>query len=93
MTARVRIQLFAMFKEIAGKKEIVQDIHSKTTLGEVLVELARKYDKDFAETIDEKTGQVDVNTLVMLNGRNVRDTDVELKHDDRIIITVPVGGG
>ena len=93
MTARVRIQLFAMFKEIAGKKEIVQDIHPEMTLGEVLAELARKYDKDFAETIDGNTGQVDVNTLVMLNGRNVRDIDAKLKHNDRIIITVPVGGG
>ena len=93
MTAHVKIQLFAMFKEVTGKKEIIQNIHSEETLGGVLAELARKYDKDFAETIDEKTGQVDVNTLVMLNGRNVRDADVKLKHNDRIIITVPVGGG
>jgi MoaD family protein len=93
MTARVKIQLFAMFREIAGKKEIVKDIHSGMTLGEVLVELARKYDKDFAETIDEKIGQVDFNTLVMLNGRNIRDIDEKLKDNDLIIITVPVGGG
>ena len=82
-----------MFKEIAGRKEIVQDIHPETTLGDVLNDLAKKYNKDFKETIDEKTRQVDVNTLVMLNGRNIRDTDVKLKDNDLIIITIPVGGG
>lgn len=82
-----------MFKEIAGRKEIVQDIYPETTLGDVLNGLAKKYNKDFKETIDEKTRQVDVNTLVMLNGRNIRDTDVKLKDNDLIIITVPVGGG
>jgi len=93
MNARIKIQLFAMFKEIAGKKEIIHDIHSRTTLGEILNTLAKKYGKDFEETIDIKTGQVDVNTLVMLNGKNVRDTDLKLKNNDLIIITVPVGGG
>jgi len=93
MTARVKIQLFAMFKEIVGRKEIVLDIHSETTLGVVLKILAEKYDKDFKETVDEKTRQVDVNTLVMLNGRNIRDTDVKLKDNDLIILTIPVGGG
>jgi len=76
-----------------SKKEIIHDIHSGTTLGEILNTLAKKYGKDFEETIDIKTGQVDVNTLVMLNGKNVRDTDLKLKNNDLIIITVPVGGG
>lgn len=93
MNARVKIQLYAMFKEIAGRKEIIQNIQSETTLGEVLDALAKKYGKDFQETIDKKTGQVDVNTLVMLNGKNVRDTNLKLKNNDLIIITVPVGGG
>jgi len=82
-----------MFKEISGKKEILHDIHSETTLGEVLTELAKKYGKDFKETINKKTRQVDVNTLIMLNGQNIRDTDVKLKDNDLIVITVPAGGG
>ena len=93
MNTRIKIQLFAMFKEIAGRKEISQDICLGTTLGEVLDILARKYGKDFEETIDKKTGQIDVNTLVMLNGQNVRDINLKLKDNDLIIITVPVSGG
>lgn len=82
-----------MFKEAVGKKEILQDIHPETTLGDILNVLANRYDKDFKETIDENTGQVDVNTLVMLNGRNIRDTSVKLKDKDLVIITIPAGGG
>lgn len=93
MTSRIKIQLFAMFKEAVGKKEILQDIHPETTLGDILNVLANRYDKDFKETIDENTGQVDVNTLVMLNGRNIRDTSVKLKDKDLVIITIPAGGG
>ncbi len=93
MNARIKIQLFAMFREIAGRKEIFQDIQSESTLGEILDMLARKYGKDFEETVDKKTGQIDVNTLVMLNGRNVRDINLKLKENDWIIITVPAGGG
>lgn len=93
MNIRVKIRFYAMFKEIAGKKEILHDIRSETTLREILTELAKKYGKDFKETINKKTGQVDVNTLIMLNGQNVRDTNVKLKDDDLIVITVPAGGG
>lgn len=82
-----------MFKEIAGKKEIYQDIQSETTLGEVLERLARKYGKDFKEIVDKKTGQIDIDTLVMLNGKSVRATSMTLNDNDLVIITVPVSGG
>ncbi|UCE95650.1 MAG: MoaD family protein [Candidatus Bathyarchaeota archaeon] len=91
--AHVKIQFFAIFREIVGKREIMQDIYSGTTLGEILKMLAKRYGEDFNETIDDKTGKIDVNTLVMLNGRNIRDIDVKLRSDDLIIITVPMGGG
>ncbi|UCH31518.1 MAG: MoaD family protein [Candidatus Bathyarchaeota archaeon] len=93
MTTRIRVQFFAMFREIVGKREILQSMPSQPTLKEVLKKLAEKYGKDFEETINKTTGQVDVNTLVMLNGRNIRETDVKLKDNDLIIITVPAGGG
>jgi MoaD family protein len=82
-----------MFKEIVGREEISQEVEAGTTIGEVLNMLAKEYGKDFRETIDKKTGQVDVNTLVMLNGRNVRDTNAKVKDNDLVIITVPVCGG
>ena len=93
MTSHVRIKLFAMFQEVAGQKEIIQLIESEATLKSVLTALAEQYGGDFEETIDSETGQVDVNTLVMLNGKNVRNTETKLKDNDSIVITVPAAGG
>lgn len=89
----IKIRFLAMFKEIVGREEISREVEVGTTIGDVLDMLAKEYGKDFRETIDKKTGQVDVNTLVMLNGRNVRDTNEKLKDNDLVIITAPVGGG
>jgi len=93
MTAHVTVLLHAMFKEIAGKKEITQELNTDTTLRTVLEELSRKYGKDFKEIIDSKTGQISADTLVMLNGQGVKKTDMQLKNGDVIMISVPIGGG
>jgi MoaD family protein len=93
MTVQVRVLFHAMFKEIAGTREITQKLNADSTLGEVLEQLAKKYGKDFKTVVDPKTGQVNVDTLVMLNGQSVRKIDIQLKDKDVIMISVPVGGG
>jgi hypothetical protein len=55
--------------------------------------LADKYGGEFNTIIDPKTGMVSVDTLVMVNGKSVRDPKIQLKDKDMIMITVPVGGG
>ena len=91
--AQITIRLFAMFKEIAQKKEIQHSIQAETTLSHVLEMLAHRYGKDFNDTINKDTEQVDVNTLIMINGQTIRDTNVKLKDNDLLIITVPAAGG
>ena len=93
MTAQVKVLLHAMFKEIAGTREITQDLNSDTTLRAVLDELARKYGEDFKQVVDSETGQISLDTLVMLNGQSVKKTDLQLKDGDVIMISVPIGGG
>jgi len=93
MTAHVTVLLHAMFKDIAGKREITHDLNLNTTLQTVLDELAGKYGKDFKQIVDPKNGQIGVDTLVMLNGQSLRKTDVQLKDGDVIMISVPIGGG
>jgi len=90
---QVRVLLHAMFKEIAGKREIMQESTSDITLGEVLRRLAQTYGKDFNDIVDPKTEQISADTLVMLNGQGMRKTDVQLKDGDVIMISVPIGGG
>jgi len=93
MTVQVRVLFRAMFKEITGTREITQELKTDSTLGEVLDELARKYGKDFKTVVDPKTGQISADALVMLNGQSVRKVDIQLKNNDIIMISVPIGGG
>ena len=93
MTAHVKVLLQAMFKDIAGRREITQELNADATLRAVLDELARKYGKDFKEILNPKTGQIGVDTLVMLNGQGVKKTNMQLKDGDIIMISVPIGGG
>jgi len=93
MTVQVRVLFHAMFKEIAGTREITKELDLNSTLREILDELARKYGKDFKTIVDPKTGQISADTLVMLNGQSLRKIDVPLKDRDVIMISVPVGGG
>lgn len=93
MPAHVRILLHAMFKETVGQREILQEVSSDFTLRDMLDSLARKYGEEFKSIIDPKTGQVRLDTLVMLNGKSIRKPDVQLRDNDVVMITVPVGGG
>jgi MoaD family protein len=89
----IKILLHATFRETAEKKEITEKITLDYTLADVLSKLAKRYGKDFNKTIDSKTGQINIDTLIMINGKSVRKTDIKLKDNDVIMITVPVGGG
>jgi MoaD family protein len=82
-----------MFKETAGQREILQEVKPDSTLRDMLNALAEKYGKEFNSIIDPKTGQVSLDTLVMVNGKSERKLDFQLKDKDVVMITVPVGGG
>ena len=43
--------------------------------------------------INPETGQIDFGTLVMVNGKNIRRPDLQLRDNDVVMITVPFGGG
>ena len=93
MAGHVKVLLGATFREIAGQREILEEAVSRITLEDILTTLAKKYGKDFNEIIDSKTGQISLETWVMVNGKSVRRTDIELKGDDVVMITVLAGGG
>jgi MoaD family protein len=93
MTAQVKVLLHAMFKESAGKGEISHELSSSSNLKTLLEELADKYGKEFRKVLDPKTGLIETDTLVMLNGKSMRRPDALLKDGDVVMITIPIGGG
>lgn len=92
-TPHIKILFHATFREITGKKEVTEQINPNHTLADILSKLAKQYRRDFNKIVDRKTGQIGTDTLVMINGQSVRKTDIKLKDNDIIMITVPVGGG
>jgi MoaD family protein len=93
MKGYIRVLLAATFREIAGQREILKEVGSGITLGEVLTTLVERYARDFNAIIDSKTGQIGLETWVMVNGKSVRRTNIELRENDVVVITIPVGGG
>lgn len=93
MADHIKVLLAATFREIAGQREILEDVGSGTTLGGILTTLAKRYGRDFKKIIDPETGQIGLETWVIVNGKSVRRTDVKLKDKDVVLITIPTGGG
>jgi len=93
MTDHVRVLLHGTFREIAGVRETIEEIASGSTTRDVLSKLAEKYGKDFNNIINPETGQIGLETLVMVNGKSIRRPDLKLRDNDVVMITVPVGGG
>jgi len=87
------VLLHANFREIVGKREIVEEIDSNSTLKHVLDKLAKKYGGDFKQIVDPKKEVISLEFLVSVNGRIARDTNIRLNNDDILMITIPAGGG
>ena len=93
LTAHVKILLSGVYRELAGQREILQAVDSGTALLDVLETLAKTYGNDFEEIIDSETGQISLGAWIMVNGRSVRKTNILLKSNDVVTISVPIGGG
>ncbi|MFW9991074.1 MAG: MoaD family protein [Candidatus Odinarchaeota archaeon] len=92
-TTKVKIRFNAIFREITGKKEIIEEISKDCDIACILERLAERYGKEFATVIDPETGKIAYDVLVSLNGSSIRDTNTDLKDGDILIIAVAVGGG
>jgi MoaD family protein len=93
MIHHVRVLLQADFREIVGKREIVEKIDSDSTLKNILDKLAETYGKDFHQLVDSETDSISLEFLVSVNGRIARDTNTKLNSGDIVVITIPAGGG
>jgi molybdopterin synthase sulfur carrier subunit len=91
----VKVKLFANFREEAGEASVEIDAR---TAGELLVELAQRYETLGKSILDSTEPEVVTKdgVTVMLNGRNIRFLDgaaTELDEDDTLAIFPPIGGG
>jgi MoaD family protein len=87
--ARVKVKLFANFREAAGVKEIDIDVDR---VADVLEKLGKEFPK-LRELFYEE-GRLREYVNIMVNGRNLRgDVDYRLQDGDVVAIFPPVSGG
>ncbi len=88
---KIRVKLFANFREFTGTKEL--EIDSRT-VNDVLQELCKKFPGFERILLDGKNIRPYIN--VFLNGKNIIEksgTGTMLHQDDEIAIFPPVSGG
>ena len=83
----------SLFRETAGVSEITEKIDENSTIGDLIKELALKFGGDFKDILDPKTGEINLDTLILLNGQSIRKTETILKENDSVAIAVPIAGG
>jgi molybdopterin synthase sulfur carrier subunit len=90
---RVRVMLTAMFREAAGRKEVVEELPEGSKLLDLIRRLEAKFDGAFSEVLDRESGSVDEEVMVLINGVAVRKVDEELRDGDSVLLTIPIMGG
>jgi MoaD family protein len=93
MSIRVRVVLLASLREIVGKREIVEEVDSKSTVRHVLERLAQRYGRDFRQIMDTRKSSISLEFLVSINGQVIRDANAKLNNNDVLMLSIPVGGG
>jgi len=92
---KVKVVLFAVFREVAGWREKEVDVEDGVTVGE-LVNKVLKDNPKLRETIEELK-QRGFDYIVLVNGRHVDyledQWNYKLREGDRIAILPPAGGG
>ncbi len=80
---KIRVKLFASYREIVGKHEFVLEMKDGTTLSSLLDDLKKRY---------PKLGSLTDPIIASVNKKYARE-DVVLKEGDEVALLPPVSGG
>lgn len=91
----MQVKLYASLRQAAGTKMMDVDVHSGTTIHDVLVEVTQCYPV-LEKFIWKDQGELSELVHVFLNGENIRHLaglDTALKPEDHVDIFPPLVGG
>jgi len=91
---KVKISYFGHLREKAGLKSEMVDVHSPSTLGDLLEPICRK--RNMLEEVFGTGDQPQTSVNILVNGRNMRFLGgmvTALKEGDEVSIFPPTGGG
>lgn len=91
----MQVKLYASLRQAAGTKMLDVDVHSGTTIQDVLVEVTMR-NPTLVKFIWKDQGELSEFVHVFLNGENIRHLaglDTTLKLEDHVDIFPPLVGG
>jgi len=92
---RVKVKFFALLREVAGTKEVEEDVEEGTTVRGLLERLSSKLPSKFKELVFEGQ-EVSKNVIILVNRRGIRELEgleTKLKEGDEVALLPPVSGG
>ena len=94
---KVRVQYFAIVRELTNQREEIQDVDEKTTVLDVLRALARKHGEKFRKYVfDPGTGNPRPCIQFLVNDDSIftlNELSTVLAEGTILAIVPPVGGG
>ncbi len=84
---RVYVKAFPIFKDF-----VEMDLPYGSKLSDLVKLMIREY-SEFRENYANDNGSLDVDVVVMINNRMVKDVNYNLKDGDKIYFIPPVAGG
>nr|MDO8098274.1 ubiquitin-like small modifier protein 1 [Candidatus Njordarchaeota archaeon] len=94
---KVKVRIFATFRDIVGIKETDLQLPSNDTIRSLVQTLSNKYSQGKLEReVFDESGKVQKYVKILVNGRDIDFIDgpsTQLKDGDIVAMFPPVGGG
>ncbi|MHA1594539.1 MAG: ubiquitin-like small modifier protein 1 [Candidatus Baldrarchaeia archaeon] len=93
---RVRVKVFAMFRELLGTDVFTVELDDDSTVFDLIEWISKNMNEKFRDEVLDEKGRVKKYVKILVNGRNIEFLDglkTRLKHDDVVTFFPPVAGG
>ncbi|MEM0232816.1 MAG: ubiquitin-like small modifier protein 1 [Candidatus Nezhaarchaeales archaeon] len=92
---KVKVKFFALIREVAGVKEVEEEVEDGTNVRKLLENLCEKMPERFRNLIFNGQ-EVSRNLIILVNRKGIRELDgleTKLKDGDEVALLPPVSGG
>ena len=92
---KVKVKLFALYREITGEKEIELELPEKSTILDLIKIITKKYPQ-LEKHLLLREDEISDEPRIILNGRNIEwlgGPKTELREGDTIALFPPAAGG
>lgn len=93
---KVKVKLFASFRELIGTGIVILNKSQELTVLDVIKEISKQYNPNFENEVLKNSKELKPYVKILVNGRSIEflnGLNTKLKNEDTMAIFPPVGGG